>query len=255
MARIAQLDIKVGVDGSGVGAGLRTAIGQISTAQQSSMARLGGGLRSAGGQMTQAGAVMTGAITLPLIGVGAAATTMANDFNRDMANVASLIPGTGSRILQLKRDVQDVAMATGVATKDIAGGLYQVISAFGDTAQTSQQLNINVRAAAAGLATTSDAINLTSAVTKAYGDTSAAAIQKAADLSLLTVRLGQTTFPELAASIGRVTPMAKTMGMSQESLFAVMATASGRGDRWSKVPRMVRMAKAAPMTSCASTTP
>ena len=38
-----------------------------------------------------------------------------------------------------------------------------------------------------------------------YGDTSAAAVAKASDLALLTVRLGQTTFPELAASIGRVT--------------------------------------------------
>jgi hypothetical protein len=51
--------------------------------------------------------------------------------------------------------------------------------------------------------------------------------EAASDLALLTVRLGQTTFPELSASIGRVTPMAKELGVSQEQLFATMATASG----------------------------
>jgi len=56
-------------------------------------------------------------------------------------------------------------------------------------------LEINSKAAAGGVATTRDAIDLTSAVTKAYGDTSAAAVQGVSDLALETVRLGQTTFP------------------------------------------------------------
>ena len=34
-----------------------------------------------------------------------------------------------------------------------------------------------------------------------------------------------------------------------------MATSSGRDDRWSKVPRMVRIANAAAITTCAMITP
>lgn len=162
-----------------------------------------------------------------LTGLGAASFKFSNDFNASMANVASLIPGNTARVKELAGAVQSMSMSTGKATGDISTGLYQVISAFGDTSSTVKQLEINVKAAAAGVASTADAINLTSAVTKAYGDTSTEAVQKVSDLALLTVRLGQTTFPELAASIGQVTPLTKALGVSQEELFGTMATATG----------------------------
>ena len=65
------------------------------------------------------------------------------------------------------------------------------------------------------------------AVTKGYNDTSAEAVKHTADLAIQTVALGQTTFPELAASIGTVTPLAASLGVAQEDLFAVMATGAG----------------------------
>ena len=105
--------------------------------------------------------------------------------------------------------------------------MYQVISAFGDSAEASKQLEIAAKAAKAGNATTTDAINMLSAVTKGYGDTCAAAQQKAADLAFQTVKLGQTSFPELAASMGKVIPLAATMGVKQEELFGAMATLTG----------------------------
>lgn len=162
-----------------------------------------------------------------LVGGLVGATVASVKFNETMANVASLMPGATERVKELKAEVQSIAIETGKSTDDIGQGLYQVISAFGDTADSAKILGINAKAGMAGLATTVDAINLTSAVTKAYGDTSALAVQKASDLALMTVRLGQTTFPELAGSVGRVTPLMKQLGGSQEELFAVMATMTG----------------------------
>ncbi len=172
------------------------------------------------------GKVLTAAITLPLVGIGIAATKMAVDLNASMANVATLGLAP-ERVLELKKNVQDLAVTVGKSTADISGGLFQVVSAFGDSAESAKLLEINAKAAAAGLATTTDAINLTSAVTKGYGDTSAEAVQKASDLAFVTNKLGQTTFPELAASIGAVIPLAAEMQISQEELFAVMATGTG----------------------------
>lgn len=166
---------------------------------------------------------MSAALTL----AGGVAVRFATDFNRGMANVATLIPGNIARVNELKGTVQQMAIATGKSTSDLTDGLYQTLSAFGDTADTAKILEINAKAAAAGLAGTTDAINLTSAITKGYGDTTAAAVQKASDLALMTVRLGQTTFPELASSMGKVIPIAQSMGQSQEDLFAVFATATG----------------------------
>lgn len=212
MTTLASLMVRIGADTSGFIKGMEDSQKRIQRMADS---------------MQDMGARLTTGLSLPILGVGGAALKMATDFNESMANVSTLIPESAARIEELKKSVQGMAVATGKSTGDIAGGLYQVISAFGDTAETARVLETNVRAAAAGLATTTDAINLTSAVTKAYGDTSAASIQKVADLAFQTVKLGQTTFPELAASIGRVTPLAASLGVNMESLFGVMATATG----------------------------
>jgi TP901 family phage tail tape measure protein len=159
--------------------------------------------------------------------VGAAALKMSTDFNESMADVASLIPRNTKRINELKKSVQDAAIATGTSTAVMSKGLYQLVSAFGDSAETAQNLDLAARAAKAGLATVPETINLLSAVTKGYGDVSFEAQQKASDLAFVTVKLGQTTFPELAAAIGRVIPTAAKLNVAQEELFAGFATLTG----------------------------
>ena len=172
------------------------------------------------------GKSMTRNVTLPILAVGGATITAANNFNAAMANIAALgVPI--ERVNELKTGIQELSVATAKSTDDLADGMYNVVSAFGDGADTMSILETNARAAVAGLASTSDAINLTSAVTKAYGDTSARAVDRVANLALKAVEMGQTTFPELASSIGRVTPLANELGVSQEELFGVMATFTG----------------------------
>jgi len=187
---------------------------------------IGSSLDDFGSKVKGIGAGLSVGLTAPLVALGAAAFKAGTELNAGMANVASL--GVASdRVLELRTDVQNLAIGVAKDTSDIAGGLYQVISTFGDTADTVKILEISARAATAGIATTSDAILLGGAVTKAYGDTSAAAYQHVQDLAFQTVKLGVTTFPELAASMGKVIPLTAALGVSQEETFAVMATATG----------------------------
>ncbi len=212
MATLAALRVKLIAD-----------IGQFQEAMQKAertAQQVGKSLRDIGSRLTTR-------VTLPIMGMGAAALKAATDLNAAMANVASLGEEAARNIGTWKTEVQNLAVELGKSTGDLAEGLYQVVSAFGASSESIQILEINAKAAAAGLAQTAEAINLTSAVTKAYGDTSAYAVRKVADLALKTVQLGQTTFPELAASIGRVTPLAASLGVRMEELFAVLATATG----------------------------
>jgi TP901 family phage tail tape measure protein len=174
-------------------------------------------------------------LSLAVGGIGLGAVKMSTDFNKSMANIAALIPGNIGRVQTLKSAVQEMAIETGKGTGDIADGLYNIVSAFGDSADSAELLEVNVKAAAAGMATTTDAINLTSAVTKGYGDVSAEATKKAADLAFMTVKLGQTNFPQLAGSIGDVVPMADALNVSQEELFATFVTLTGVTGDASKV--------------------
>jgi TP901 family phage tail tape measure protein len=157
--------------------------------------------------------------------VGSAAASI--KFNKEMSNIATLMPESTGKVVELKDRIQDLSIATGKSTSDISSGAYQVVSAFGEAAAESEKLDITVRAAAAGMSTTTDALNLLSATTKGYGDTTDEAFQHAADLAFTTVRLGQTTFPELAASIGKTIPIAAKMNVSTEELFASFATLTG----------------------------
>ena len=191
------------------------------------LAALGKTAKSAG--KVVAGAAVAAATAVGTLGV--AAVKAAAEYETQLANVSTLLTGTeaeiAARTAEIGNEILEVSNRTGVATENLTDGMYQVISAFGDSADAAKILETAAKSAAAGNATTTDSVNLLSAVTKGYGDTSAEAVQKAADLSFATVRLGQTSFPELAASMGKVIPLASTLGVEQEQLFGAMATLTG----------------------------
>ena len=172
-----------------------------------------------------------GAAAKELYDFGKASVESAGKFQSEMQNVATLLDGTeeevSARVSEMQQEILSVSNETGVATSELSDGMYQVVSAFGDSADSINILDTAARAASAGGATTTDAINLLSAVTKAYGDTSTDAVNKVSDLAFETVKLGQTTFPELATSMQKVTSMSNTLGVSQEELFGVFATSTG----------------------------
>jgi TP901 family phage tail tape measure protein len=169
------------------------------------------------------GTFMSMGLTLPILGADIASIKLSTDLNAGMANVATLIPNNIGRIQELKSVVQDLAIDAGKFTTDIADGLYQTVGTFQDSADTAKLLEINTRAAVAGVSTVKDAINLTSSVTQVWGDTSAKAVQTAADFAFQTANLGKTTFPELAASISNVTLPSKQLGVNLNEMFSAMA--------------------------------
>ena len=167
-------------------------------------------------------------LTLPILAAAGASLKLATDFNKAMAEVATLIPNNIERVRELGDSVRELAILHGKDVKDVAAGLYQTISLFGDEAEvTVTKLRIASEAATAGLASTTDVITVLKAVTAAYGNETAEAVQHASDLAFTAVRLGGTTLPELANSMGRVTATASQLGISQEELFAVYATGTG----------------------------
>lgn len=172
--------------------------------------------------------ITAGAAATAATAVSTASVKIAGDFQSLMGDVQTLLgPKGAGRILELGEDVKRLSKETGKPLRDLSGGLYEVVSAFGDSAESVKKLDIATKSAIAGTSTTKAAIQLLSAVTKGYGDTSAAATQHVADLAFQTVKLGQTTFPELARSIGMVVPGAAALGVEVETVAGLMATLTG----------------------------
>ncbi len=171
------------------------------------------------------------ATTAAVVKLGVDAVKSAAAFEQQMANVASLLDGTteqiSARIGELSDDVIEVSNQTGVSTDELSDGLYKIISAVGDSEDAITQMELAAKVAKAGGTETTEAIDLLTAVTKGYGDTSGEAFQKAADLAFMTDKLGQTSVPELASSIGKVIPLSAALGVEQEELFGSFAALTG----------------------------
>jgi TP901 family phage tail tape measure protein len=195
-----------------------------------------------------------------LAGLGAGAVIknaigQSNAFGESLAAIGTLIPGQEARLISLKETIGDVAVSAGKDLTDIAGGAFQVISAFGDMAgETEGRLAAVAKAAVAGGSSTESALSLLSAVTKGYGDTSAVALTKASDLAFMTNVLGQTTFPELAGAMGRVVPLAAQLNVSQEEMFAGFAALTGVTGNTSEVSTQLSAVLAAMLKPTADMT-
>lgn len=82
--------------------------------------------------------------------------------------------------------------------------------------------------AVAGKADLNDALNLLVPTLNAYGESTDEA-GRYSDVFFQTVRLGQTTIPELAASLGQLAPTAAAVGVPIETLGAALATLTANG--------------------------
>ena len=149
-------------------------------------------------------------------------------FQQGMNEVFTLLPGISADAMgQMQDDVKAFSKETGKLPEEVIPALYAALSAGVPPDNVFDFMRTANKAAVGGVASTTDAIGLLSAVTKGYGDTTKEATARASDLAFTTVKLGQTTFPELSASMGKAVPLAAALNLRQEELFASAATLTG----------------------------
>lgn len=187
-----------------------------------------GGLKS----VTAAAGVTFTAASGAAVAFGASAVKAAAGFETSMAQVATLLDGTNEEVIarnkQLGNEALKISSKLGLPYEELTGTIYNVISAFGDLGDEVPQIaELAAKGAKAGGSSVVESFNLLSAVTKAYGDTSYKAQKDVSDFAFMTVKLGQTTYPELATAIQQVASLSNTMGVKQKELFGVFATLTG----------------------------
>ena len=150
----------------------------------------------------------------------------AASFQTHMANVDTLLDNH-SHLKDYQKAVESTANATGISLNKAADGLYETISTLGDHGRKTQKIFKTIAIAAkTGGTSVSDSADMIATAMNGYGKTSNAAAQKVSDLAFKTVKLGKTTFPELAHSMASLFPLGHSLGVSYEELFATMATAT-----------------------------
>lgn len=173
------------------------------------------------------GGFAVGALFRNLADEAGKAVDASRALGKQLGAIEALMPGETAALDGLADTIQRISVEFGRSTAEIGEGFEAAVQSFNDATAATDALELSVKTAASSGAQTTDALRLLSAVTKAYGDTSKEAQQKVADLGQQTVLIGDVQMADLANSIGRVTPLASTLGIKLEELFAVFAAATG----------------------------
>jgi len=193
------------------------------------MQGVGAKLKSVGESMTSAGRTLTTDVTLPIAGIGIAATKMASDFQASMTQLVTQAGLPADQLQKLTDQVQAFADSGAQQTPEVlAQGLYHIVSLGVPAAHAMDVLKLASEGAAIGHANLEDVANALGAAVasniKGSGDyTNAMAVLNA------TVGAGNMRMQDLATSLGNVLPQATTAGLSLTDVGAAMATMTDNG--------------------------
>ena len=118
---------------------------------------------------------------------------------------------------------------TGIATENLTETVYQAISASVDQADAIQFAGTAAKLAKGGFSDSATAVDVLTTALNAYGKESGLTAESVSDLLITTQNLGKTTVNDLAGSIGKVIPVAKTYGVSMDNLTTSYAILTKNG--------------------------
>jgi len=150
-------------------------------------------------------------------------------FEKGMQEVFTLLPGFSKDAMDaMSQDVLNLSNKMGVLPEEIVPSLYQALSAGVPAGNVFDFLEVSIKGAKAGVATTAESVDLLTSVTNAYGRENLS-VAKASDIIFTTIKEGKTTFTELAGAIYQVGPVAANAGVSFEDVGSAIAALTAQG--------------------------
>lgn len=213
------------VDLDGLNRGLDQAEQQSGSAVQRMVTGFGDNMQIIGGLAIAGGLAIGGALA-----AGAVQATQAfASFEQGMNEVFTLLPGMSADAMgDMTDDVKAFAVEMGVLPESVIPALYQALSAGVPPDNVFDFLRTAQQAAIGGASELTVAVDGISSVVNAYGADTLSATQ-ASDLMFTAVRMGKTTFDELAASLFNVTPTAAALGVNFADVTAALAAMTAQG--------------------------
>ena len=185
-----------------------------------------------GTQIANVGTSMTKKLTVPIVAGMTVATKAAGDFQYRFAKVASIVVANGDKsagsLANLQKSIKNAAAETGIAADKYSELVYQAISANVSAKNSIKAVSDAHKLAVAGFTSDSSALDILTTVTNAYGK-SAGSMAHISDVLIQTQNRGKVTVDQLASSMGKVIPTAKSMNVSFEDIGAQYALLTQRG--------------------------
>lgn len=180
-------------------------------------------------------------IATALAAAGREVFRFARDFESKMAEVVTLSDEIEANLDTYKQKVIDLTGIIPIMADEAAAALYQIVSAGHDGADGMAILERSAKAAVAGVTETATAADGITSILNSY-QKNASEAESVSDMMFTTVRLGKTTFGELAASIAQVTPTAAAYGVEMDQVLAAVATLTKSGVPTAQAVTQIRQA-------------
>lgn len=191
------------------------------------IAQVGRELQKVGGQVEEVGkkfSVISGATGAVLGG----SIALASNFQDAMAKVSTIADTSSVSLDDLSAQIMDLSNQTGISASEIADATYNAISAGQNTADAVNFVSNATSLAKAGFTDTGSAIDVLTTIMNAYG-LEADKVGSVSDMLINTQNKGKTTVAELSASMGKIIPTAKSMGVGLDQITAGYAIMTAKG--------------------------
>ena len=173
------------------------------------------------------------------IGISAAtafaqAAKSSYDFEKEFRKETDDMTGIMNQVMSITQEIP-------IKAPEAAKALYSIVSAGHDGADGMKILEVSAKAAVGGLTETETAADAVTTILNAY-KMSAEEAGTVSDQLFTTVRLGQTTFGELGASIAQVAPIAAAYGISIDQVLGAVASLTKQGTPTAQAMTQIRAA-------------
>lgn len=144
-------------------------------------------------------------------------------FQDSMVKTAALTDATRAEVVKFNKDIIELSTRVPQSAKELADGLFFVVSAGFKGGEAMNVLEVSAKAASAGLGSTQVVADAVTSALNAYKLTAASA-GHITDILTNAVVQGKVAADTLAPALGKVLPIAASMGVSFEQVTASIAT-------------------------------
>jgi TP901 family phage tail tape measure protein len=181
-----------------------------------------------GGALAGFAAAGAAKLSKELIEVGKSAIV----FQKEFGAVRTLLPQSSEVVDKFESSLRGVSRQTGVASNELAKGLYQALSAgvaiTNDAAVATKFLGTATKLSVGGFTSAETAVDTLTTILNAYKlETDEAT--KVSDQLIATQNLGKTTVQQLGSTLGQVIPVAADAGVAFDQVGASIATLTAQG--------------------------
>lgn len=192
-------------------------------------------------QMNSTISMMKTGLTAALITGGIAVADFCNTsvnefatFEKKMNEVFTLLPSLSQSAMDnMTQQAKEFSQKYGVEIGQVTNSMYQGISASVPQENIFSFLDTAVKASKGGVTELDTAVDGLTSVVNAYGD-DVISVEEASDKMFTTVKLGKTTFGELASDLSDIIPLASASGITFTDVSAAIATMTAQGVKTSQ---------------------